>query len=91
MLSRRCVQLIRTALKPDVWPQQMVDLRLFWLEKVFSSVDSPKPNMGNICTALELFTFLLNVMKKEQVLSTIKPLQRGIIACISCTNTKVGR
>ncbi|XP_075234435.1 transcription-associated protein Nipped-A isoform X2 [Lycorma delicatula] len=91
MLSRRCVQLIRTALKPDVWPQQMVDLRLFWLDKVFASVDSPKPNLGNICTALELFTFLLTVMKREQVLVTIKPLQRGIVACISSSNTKVIR
>lgn len=89
MLSRRCVTLIRMALKPDVWPQQSVDLRLSWLDKVFLGVDSSTPNLGNVCTALELFTFLLSVLKKEQTLQICKPLQRGIAACISSSNTKV--
>lgn len=91
MLSRRCVTLIRMALKPDVWPQQSVDLRLSWLDKVFLGVDSSTPNLGNVCTALELFTFLLTVLKKEQILQICKPLQKGIAACISSTNTKVIR
>lgn len=83
------------ALKPEVWPQQNINLRLQWLDKVFLGVDgqnkSPKDtsNLGNVCTALELFTFLLGVMKKEQILATVKPLQRGIAACISNSNTKV--
>ncbi|RZF45958.1 hypothetical protein LSTR_LSTR008335 [Laodelphax striatellus] len=91
VLSRRCVSLIRMALKPDVWPQQSVDLRLGWLDKVFATVDSEKVNLGNVSTALELFTFLLTVMKKEQVLATCKPLQKGIVACISNSNSKVIR
>jgi len=88
MLSRRCVALLKTALKPDVWPQQC-DLKLNWFDKVFASVESGSPNYGNICTALELLTFLLGVMKKEQILASCKPLQRGIAACITCSNSKV--
>jgi transformation/transcription domain-associated protein len=89
LLSRRCVALLKTALKPDVWPQQC-DLKLSWFDKVFASVESGTPNYGNICTALELLTFLLGVMKKEQILTSCKPLQRGIAACITCSNSKVG-
>ncbi|PSN44253.1 Transcription-associated protein 1 [Blattella germanica] len=90
LLSRRCVALLKTALKPDVWPQQC-DLKLNWFDKVFASVESGSPNFGNICTALELLTFLLGVMKKEQILASCKPLQRGIAACITCSNSKVIR
>ncbi|PNF39458.1 hypothetical protein B7P43_G11093, partial [Cryptotermes secundus] len=90
LLSRRCVALLKTALKPDVWPQQC-DLKLNWFDKVFASVESGSPNYGNICTALELLTFLLGVMKKEQILASCKPLQRGIAACITCSNSKVIR
>lgn len=89
-LSRRCVALLKMALKPDVWPQSC-DLKLAWLDKVFSSVDNAQPNYGNICTALDLLTFLLGVMKREQILSSFKPLQRGLGACIASNNTKVIR
>ncbi|KAI4484537.1 hypothetical protein M0804_007103 [Polistes exclamans] len=89
-LSRRCVALLRMALKPDVWPQ-CGDLKLAWLDKVLASVDNPQPNYGNICTALEVLTFLLSVMKREQILASFKPLQRGISVCISSSNTKVIR
>lgn len=51
--------------------------------------DNPQPNYGNICTALELLAFLLSILRKETVLSTFRPLQRGIAACLTCNNTKV--
>ncbi|XP_043599030.1 transformation/transcription domain-associated protein isoform X1 [Bombus pyrosoma] len=89
-LSRRCVALLKMALKPDVWPQSC-DLMLGWLDKVLASVDSTQPNYGNISTALEVLTFLLGVMKREQILSSFKSLQRGIGACIASSNTKVIR
>ena len=53
------------------------------------TVDTAQPNYPNICTALELLTFLLSILKKEIILSSLKPLQRGISACMTCTNTKV--
>lgn len=87
-LSKRCVALLKMALKPDVWPQSC-DLKLQWLDKVFAGVEVANPNFGNICTALELVTFLLGVMKKEQILASFKPLQKGLGSCITCTNTKV--
>ncbi|XP_066597811.1 transformation/transcription domain-associated protein isoform X1 [Prorops nasuta] len=89
-LSRRCVALLKMALKSDVWPQTC-DLKLAWLDKVFASVESTQPNYGNICTALELLTFLLGVMKRERILASFKPLQRGLGACIASNNTKVIR
>lgn len=89
-LSRRCVALLKMALKPDVWPQSN-DLKLAWLDKVFQSVETPQPNYGNICTALELLTFLLGVMKKEHILASFRPLQKGLGACIANGNTKVIR
>lgn len=77
LLSRRCVILLKTALKPDVWPQTP-DLKLVFFDKILLSVETPNPNIGNICTALELLTFLLGVMKKEQILMNFKQLQRGL-------------
>lgn len=87
-LSKRCVALFKMALKPDVWPQTN-DLKLGWLDKVFATVETATPNFGNICTALELVTFLLGIMKKEQILAGFKPLQKGLGACIASNNTKV--
>lgn len=89
-LSRRCVSLIKMAMKPDVWPEPC-DLKLNWLDKVFLSVDTQQPNFGNICTALELMTFLLGVMKKDQISVTFRSMENGLSACVKCTNTRVTR
>lgn len=88
LLSKRCVALLKMALKPDVWPQSC-DLKIAWMDKVFATVETPNPIFLNICTALETVTFLLGVMKKEHILQSFKPLQKGLGACIASTNTKV--
>ena len=92
------------ALKPnDVWPN--CELKLAWFDRLFQTVDSPaaattpaasattttasQPNFTNICTALELLTFLLSILRKEQILSGFKPLQRGLASLMNCTNPKV--
>lgn len=87
MLSRRCVNLLKNALK--VWPNS--DLKLQWFDKLLATVEQPQPNFGNICTALELLCFLLNILRKELVLTSFKPLQRGIALCMTCNNSKVIR
>ena len=48
-------------------------------------------NFSNICTGLEILCFLLTVLQPAGVLSHFKPLQRGIAACMTCSNTKVLR
>lgn len=48
-------------------------------------------NYGNICTGLEVLSFLLTVLQSPAILSSFKPLQRGIAACMTCGNTKVLR
>lgn len=89
------------ALKPDVWPQ--CELKLAWFDRLFQTVDTQvtpaapvsgivannQPNFTNICTALELLTFLLSILRKEQILTGFKPLQRGLATLMNCTNPKV--
>lgn len=89
VLSRRCVSLLKIALKPDIWPN--AELRLAWFDKLLLTVDTQQPNYGNICTALELLVFLLTVLRKDAILASFKPLQKGIAACMSCNNNKVIR
>ena len=60
LLSRRCVGLLKNALRPDVWPNS--DLKLVCLDKILRTVDSPQPNIANICMALELLGFLLQFL-----------------------------
>lgn len=88
-LARRCLSIIKTALKSDIWPENNIDIRLQWVDKLLCSLSSPNPNIGNICTALELVTFVFSVMKKEDVLALCKLLQNGICLCISSPNPKV--
>ncbi|KAK6165821.1 hypothetical protein SNE40_022660 [Patella caerulea] len=89
LLSRRCVGYLKVVLRSDVWPN--VDLKLGWFDKLLTTVENHQPNFANICTALELLTFLLSILKKETILSSFKPLQRGIAACMTCPNSKVIR
>ena len=92
ILSRRCVALLKTALKPDIWPN--VDMKLGCFEKILAGgqgVDSSQPNIPNICTCLELLTFLLSILRKDQILAAFKPLQKSIATCMSSTNSKVIR
>lgn len=90
VLSRRCVILLKTALKPDVWPQP-VDLKLVFFDEILMSVNAKGANIANICTALELLTFLLTVLSKEQILISFKPLQKGIGRCLTSNNSKIIR
>ncbi|XP_077979126.1 transformation/transcription domain-associated protein-like [Glandiceps talaboti] len=90
MLSRRCIQLLKTAVRPEVFPQ--ADLKLAWFDKLFMTLDPPaQANYANICAGLEVLTFLLGVLNKQQILANFKPLQRGIAACMTCPNSKVIR
>lgn len=89
-LSRRCVQLLKIAMKPDVWPQQC-ELKLGFMDKIFAAMEGTTTGYGNACVALELLTFLLGVMSREQILTSFRPLQRGLGTCVSCTNSKVVR
>ena len=60
------------ALKPDVWPN--CDLKLTAFEKILAGpqgVDSNQPNYVNICTCLDILSFLLTILRKEQVLNEL--------------------
>ncbi|CAL1526415.1 unnamed protein product, partial [Lymnaea stagnalis] len=89
MLSKRCVALLKLTMRPDVWPN--VELKLSFFDKLLSTATSAQPNISNIVVALELLEFLIGILKKEMILSSFKPLQRGISVCMNCNNTKVIR
>nr|XP_006000847.1 PREDICTED: transformation/transcription domain-associated protein [Latimeria chalumnae] len=90
VLSRRCVNLLKTALRPDMWPKS--ELKLQWFDKLLMTVEQPtQANFANICTGLEVLSFLLTVLQSPAILASFKPLQRGIAACMTCGNTKVLR
>ncbi|MGH0116979.1 UNVERIFIED_CONTAM: hypothetical protein FKN15_024924 [Acipenser sinensis] len=90
LLSRRCVSLMKTALRPDMWPKS--ELKLQWFDKLLMTVEQPsQANFANICTGLEVLSFLLTVLQSPAILLHFKPLQRGIAACMTCGNTKVLR
>lgn len=59
--------------------------------QVFSSAEANAGGCANACTALELLVFLLGVLRREQILVALKPLQRGLAACVSSTNPKIVR
>ncbi|XP_053495082.1 transformation/transcription domain-associated protein isoform X1 [Ictalurus furcatus] len=90
LLSRRCVNLMKMALRPDMWPR--AELKLQWFDKLLMTVEQPtQANFSNICTGLEILSFLLTVLQSPAILTHFKPLQRGIAACMTCGNTKVLR
>ncbi|XP_048580263.1 transformation/transcription domain-associated protein isoform X2 [Nematostella vectensis] len=89
-LSRRCVLLLKTTLRPDLWPG--ADLRVLWIDKLLVTVEqTPAANYANVCTAIEILTYLLSVLPQQTILTLFKPLQRGIATCMTCQNTKVIR
>lgn len=69
--------MLKTALKPDVWPEA-VDLKLEFFDDILMGVATPNPNIANICTALELLTFLLTVMDEKKIVDNFKSLQKGL-------------
>lgn len=77
-------------MRPDVWPQPF-ELKLNWMDKIFATIESPHTNINNICTALDFLTFLTNIMKPDQLLAIIRPIQKGLSACIIHQNTKIVR
>jgi transformation/transcription domain-associated protein len=87
-LSRRCVLLIKKVMDPEIW-LNTCDLKLLWLDKVFSMTEQTQASVINICIALELLTFLLTVMRRDQLLAIFKPLQRGLSVCVTSTNPKI--
>ncbi|KAK7066693.1 hypothetical protein SK128_022508, partial [Halocaridina rubra] len=88
-LSRRCVLLLKRALKPDMWPN--ADPKLAWLDKLFLNLESAQPNLTNVCVGLEVLTYLIGTLRNEQILGAMRGLTRGFVACMTCTNTRVVR
>lgn len=89
LLSKKCVQLIKLVLRNDVWP--IVDLKLSWLDKLLQSVEANSPNYGNIMCGLELLTILTGFLKRQELLSNLRIMQKGLILCLRCSNTRVIR
>ncbi|MBN3303926.1 TRRAP protein, partial [Amia calva] len=81
LLSRRCVTLMKTALRPDMWPR--AELKLQWFDKLLMTV------LTLMVTCH--ISIMYSLFPKPPTLAHFKPLQRGIAACMTCANTKVLR
>lgn len=101
LLSKRCVALLRSALKSEAIMSRCIDMiKLTWMENVFCTVSNLEPAVNNPATAIavanissafDLLTFFLTTLPKQQFLNAIKPLQKSLYECISTTNMKVLR
>ncbi|KAH8256520.1 hypothetical protein KR032_001949, partial [Drosophila birchii] len=89
-LSRRCVMLLKMAMRPEIWPQPF-DIKLNWLDKVLATVETPHHNLNNICTGIDFLTFLTTILNPEQLVGIIRPVQRGLSLCIIHQNTRIVR
>lgn len=97
-LSDRCISLIKKILIPDSWGGQPLvapggpNLVFHsWMGELLSSVRSPNCNIGSISGALEILTYLCGVIKKEAMLTSLKHLTNGIIACAQSHHSRVIR
>lgn len=75
-----------------------IDIKLAWFSKLLEALTQIDPatgnmvaNYANICTALDLFSFLLQVLPHQVVLTGFRTLHKGVSICMTCNNTKVVR
>nr|NP_001303335.1 Nipped-A, isoform F [Drosophila melanogaster]ABI31023.2 Nipped-A, isoform F [Drosophila melanogaster] len=86
----KCVMLLKMAMRPEIWPQPF-DIKLNWLDKVLATVETPHHNLNNICTGIDFLTFLTTILSPDQLVSIIRPVQRGLSLCIIHQNTRIVR
>ncbi|VVC99481.1 unnamed protein product [Leptidea sinapis] len=67
----------------------VVNLLLRLACQVFSSAEGNAGASANACTALELLVFVAGAVRREQLLSALQPLQRGLAACVASANPRV--
>ncbi len=75
-----------------------IDIKIPWFAKLFDALTQTDPSTGNsvanfanICTALDLLAFLLQVLPQKVILAGFKTLHKGLNVCMTCGNTKVVR
>ena len=75
-----------------------IDIKIPWFAKLFETLTQTDPSTGtslanyaNICTALDLLTFMLHVLPKPVILAGFKTLSKGLTICMTCGSTKVVR
>ena len=75
-----------------------IDIKIAWFAKLFETLTqsdansgNPLANYANICTALDLLTFMLHVLPKPVVLAGFKTLSKGLTTCMNSGSTKVVR
>uniref|UniRef100_UPI00359021B0 transformation/transcription domain-associated protein-like n=1 Tax=Myxine glutinosa TaxID=7769 RepID=UPI00359021B0 len=90
LLSCRCITLLKIALKSEMC--HGAEIQLQWFDKLLMTVEQgAQVNLANVCTGLEVLSFLLTVLPPGTLLLTFKPLQGALVACMSCPHTKVLR
>ena len=75
-----------------------IDIKIPWFARLLEaltqtdpSTNQPIANYANICTAVDLLTFLLQILPRSVLLPGFKSLHKGLTICMTCGNTKVVR
>ncbi|CAG9537664.1 unnamed protein product [Cercopithifilaria johnstoni] len=100
-LCKRCLGLLRACLKSNLWGLTAT-LRLSWLEKQltvaaeavtqqFREQTTVAHHFSQLHTSLDIITHLVVILPQEVIVTNVKMLQRGIVACLSCQDNAVMR
>ncbi|VDK71443.1 unnamed protein product [Litomosoides sigmodontis] len=100
-LCKRCLGLLRACLKSSLWGLT-ASLRLSWLEKQltvaaeavtqqFREQTTVAHHFSQLHTSLDIITHLVVILPQEVIVTNVKMLQRGIVACLSCQDNAVMR
>ncbi|KAL3994636.1 FAT domain family protein [Acanthocheilonema viteae] len=100
-LCKRCLGLLRACLKSNLWGLT-ANLRLSWLEKQltvaaeavtqqFREQTTVAHHFSQLHTSLDIITHLVVILPQEVIVTNVKMLQRGIVACLNCQDNAVMR
>ncbi|KAM3719228.1 Transformation/transcription domain-associated protein [Dirofilaria immitis] len=100
-LCKRCLGLLRACLKSSLWGLT-ANLRLSWLEKQltvaaeavtqqFREQTTVAHHFSQLHTSLDIITHLIVILPQEVIVTNVKMLQRGIVACLNCQDNSVMR
>lgn len=98
-LSDRCIQMVKILVSDQfggsfIFGADGPNLKLsVWMNELLSSVQNPNCNVGSVSCSLELLSYMCSTekFKQEWMLSNLKNLTNGIVACAKSSNSRIIR
>ncbi|TMS35225.1 hypothetical protein L596_002673 [Steinernema carpocapsae] len=92
-LNKRCLMLLKAALKPSVWGFS-ASLSHLTYEKQLTACDTPNPTTQQIVqtqVSVEVLSSLIIIIPRNMILEHIGPLQRALCSCVTSNQAAVLR